>query len=210
MTRRSRLAFAFALLAGLICARLGFWQLSRCESAERATRGSWRAGNSLDRPRPGAPTVLRSIGWSSQREFDFNTEFVIRRQSMEGACGTVVTPATGGGTHGAGYSGYRAFTRCEQRGLDSLRSRGLNGSKEWPRLARSPEAGSPWKRGANRLGTVDLGAIRKAPPIPSAAGDPATPRLAPARLSSSYRTRFLDDGHLSYAVQSVWFAWLLR
>jgi surfeit locus 1 family protein len=212
-TRRSRLAFlAFALLAGLICARLGFWQLSRLRE-RRASNARILASRQLppidlDQGSPDSVAINRMVRASGS--YDFNTEFVIRRQSMEGVPAVrVVTPLrpASGDTAVLVIRGIVPSADATTIEVDSLREPGPQ-RVEGTALAitTEPGGGEPLEtNGRTTWSRLDLAAIRKALPYPVRGLAilqhpdsllPAFPRrIEPAPL---------DDGpHLSYAVQ--WF-----
>ena len=217
MTRRSRLAFlAFALLAGLICARLGFWQLSRLRE-RRASNARILASRELplidlDQSAPDSVAINRLVRASGS--YDFNTEFVIRRQSMEGVPAVrVVTPLrpARGDTAVLVIRGIVPSPDANSVELDSLREPGPQRVEGVAlSISTEPGGGEPLEtNGRTTWGRLDLGAIRKALPYP-VRGLAILQR--PDSLLPAFPRRIepapLDDGtHLSYAVQ--WFGFAL-
>jgi surfeit locus 1 family protein len=217
MTRRSRLAFlAFALLAGLICARLGFWQLSRLRE-RRASNARILASRELplidlDHGAPDSVAINRLVRASGS--YDFNTEFVIRRQSMEGVPAVrVVTPLrpASGDTAVLVIRGIVPSPDANSVELDSLREPGPQRIEGVAlSITTEPGGGEPLEtNGRTTWGRLDLGAIRKALPYP-VRGLAILQR--PDSLLPAFPRRIepapLDDGtHLSYAVQ--WFGFAL-
>jgi len=216
MTRRSRLAFlAFALLAGLICTRLGFWQLSRLRE-RRASNARMLASRELppidlDEGAPDSVAINRMV--RADGSYDFNNEFVIRRQSMEGVPAvrvvTPLRPATGD-TAVLVIRGIVPSPDATSVELDSLREPGPQ-RVEGTALAITTEPGGGERletNGRTTWGRLDLAAIRKALPYP-VRGLAILQR--PDSLLPTFPRRIeptpLDDGpHLSYAVQWFGFA----
>jgi len=214
MTRRSRLAFlACALLAGLICARLGFWQLSRLRE-RRASNARILASRELppidlDHGAPDSVAINRIVRASGS--YDFNTEFVIRRQSMEGVPAVrVVTPLrpASGDTAVLVIRGIVPSPDATTMELDSLREPGPQRVEGIAlAIATEPGGGEPLEtNGRTTWSRLDLAAIRKALPYP-VRGLAILQR--PDSLLPTFPRRIepapLDDGpHLSYAVQ--WFS----
>ena len=101
MTRTSRWSFlAFSLLAALVCTRLGLWQLSRLRE-RRAHNQQVLAARTLPAVNLSDASAVAAVpagGWADRRvsasgSYDFGTQFVIRRQALNGTPGVrVVTP----------------------------------------------------------------------------------------------------------------------
>jgi surfeit locus 1 family protein len=217
MTRRSRLAFlAFALVAGLICARLGFWQLTRLRE-RRASNARMLASRELppvdlDEGAPDSVAINRMV--RADGSYDFNNEFVIRRQSMEGVPAvrvvTPLRPATGD-TAVLVIRGIVPSPDAMTVELDSLRETGPQ-RVEGVALAITTEPGGGEPLETNdriTWGRLDLAAIRKALPYPVRG---IAILQSPDSLLPTFPRRIepapLDDGpNLSYAVQ--WFGFAL-
>jgi surfeit locus 1 family protein len=216
MTRRSRLTFlAFALLAGLICARLGFWQLSRLRErrASNARILASRELPSIDLDQGASDSVAINRIVRVSGSYDFSTEFVIRRQSMEGVPAvrivTPLHPATGD-TAVLVIRGIVPSPDANSVELDSLREPGPQ-RVEGIAIAITMDArgGEPLNaNGRTTWARLDLAAIRKALPYPVRGiailqrPDSSLPNF-PRRIEPAP----LDDGpHLSYAVQWFGFA----
>jgi|KBSMisStaDraftv2_1062788.scaffolds.fasta_scaffold29719_5 surfeit locus 1 family protein len=217
MTRRSRLAFlAFALVAGLICARLGFWQLTRLRE-RRASNALMLASRELppidlDEGAPDSVAINRMV--RADGSYDFNNEFVIRRQSTEGVPAvrvvTPLRPATGD-TAVLVIRGIVPSPDAMTVELDSLRETGPQ-RVEGVALAITTEPGGGEPLETNdriTWGRLDLAAIRKVLPYPVRG---IAILQSPDSLLPTFPRRIepapLDDGpNLSYAVQ--WFGFAL-
>ena len=216
MTRRSRLAFlGCALLAGLICARLGFWQLSRLRE-RRASNARILASRELPpidlgQGAPDSVAITRMV--RAGGSYDFSTEFVIRRQSLEGVPAvrvvTPLRPATGD-TAVLVIRGIVPSPDANRVELENLREPGFQ-QIEGTALAitTEPGGGEPLQtNGGTTWARLDLAAIRKALPYPVRG---IAILQSPDSLLPSFPRRIepapLDDGpNLSYAVQWFGFA----
>lgn len=217
MTRHSRLAFlGFALLAGLICTRLGFWQLSRLRE-RRATNARILASRELppiDLDQGASDSVAINRVVRASGSYDFNTQFVIRRQSMEGVPAvrivTPLRPATGD-TAVLVIRGIVPSPDANRVELDRLVEPGPQRVEGIAfAITTEPGGGEPLQtNGATTWSRLDLAAIRKALPYPVRG---IAILQSPDSLLPTFPRRVepapLDDGpNLSYAVQ--WFGFAL-
>ena len=218
MTRRSRLVFlCFALFVGLACARLGFWQLDRLRQ-RRASNARVMATRELapvDLDSGSMPdSVLPDRKVRASGSYDFDGQFVIRRQSIEGLPAVrIVTPLRPevGDTAVLVIRGLVPSPDAASVELDSL---GEPGPQRVEGIAlgitAQPDGGEPVEVGGRTTwARLDLAAVRKALPYPVRSiailqsGDSSLPHY-PRRIEPAP----LDDGpHLNYAVQ--WFAFAL-
>jgi surfeit locus 1 family protein len=206
------------VLAALVCARLGFWQLSRLEARRAANRAVLAARDlppvSLDEA--GSRTAFEAAPTADRRvevtgRYDHAAEFVLRDQSEGGVPGVkVVTPLLPLGTDTGilVIRGYVPSPDAMTVELDSLREPGVHTVRGYAVLIPStPDRGAPAERqGRLTLRRLDRAAIEERLPYPIRryaiaqapdTGLPAWPRrLPPPALT--------DGPHLSYAVQ--WFS----
>jgi surfeit locus 1 family protein len=222
MTRLSRFTFlAFCLFAALVCTRLGVWQLSRLRQ-RRALNERVLAARSLPQVDLNDASAVAQVprnGWSDRRvsmggSYDFGTEFVIRRQALDGSPGVrVVTPLRpqSGDSAVLVIRGFVPSPDAATVALDSLRE------PETQRvegvavpMAAEPEGGKPLEHGHQLTwGRLDLADVRARLNYPVRdfailqTPDSSLPHH-PARLEPAS----LDEGpHLSYAGQ--WFGFAL-
>lgn len=206
-----RILIAVLLLAGLVCARLGFWQLGRL--AER------RGANRLAIEARGAPAVrlpeeVGAAGDLAQRRvvavgrYDPAREIVIRGEALNGVPGVhIVTPLRMAGRDTAILvnRGFVPAPDAVTVETDNLREEG-EVRVEGIALPVGEGGGMPIeRRGRMTWGRLDRAALREYIPYPilpvhlRQSPDPSLPRL-PRRVPAPT----LDDGpHLNYAVQ--WF-----
>jgi surfeit locus 1 family protein len=213
--QRDRVALlTFCLVVGAVCAKLGHWQLDRLHE-RRAANARTRAARALPAielaQRNGSPEELRDRRITATGEYDFQTEFVIRRQSREGTPGVrIATPLRTGDSDSAVLviRGFFPSPDAARVPLDSLHEPGVQhvvGSVV--PIATDPTGGEPFViDGRVTWARLDLNDVRSRLPYPVRdiaileEPDTALPRY-PERIEPAP----LDDGpHLSYAVQ--WFS----
>jgi len=212
MTSRYPLPFVVvSVLVGVICLRLGIWQVDRLH-ARRARNAITLAQRAL--PATGIrdvdSTAVDRRVFASGR-YDFEREFVLRGRALDGVPGVeVVTPLRLEGTDTAvlvmrGYvpsADAITYAGAAHREPDSLRVMGI----AMPVPLDSAGAAPALRKGAETWRRLDLATIRARLPYPLApvyivADSPVTASPAPRRLPAPA----LDDGpHLNYAIQ--WFA----
>ncbi|MEZ4413383.1 MAG: SURF1 family protein [Gemmatimonadales bacterium] len=214
MTSRYPLAFViFSLFMGVVCLRLGVWQLDRLDT-RRATNASALAERAL--PEVDARTLHDSTGNRRARAtgaYDYDQEIILRGRGRSGVPGVeVVTPMRLAGSDSAilvlrGYVpsadaiGYDAQLHRE---ADSTTVSGITMA-----VPIDPTGARPAERnGTTTWRRLDLATLRERLPYPIApvyiiADSPATVSPAPLRSSAPP----LDDGpHLNYAIQWFGFA----
>jgi surfeit locus 1 family protein len=221
MTRRSRFSFlAFCLFAALVCTRLGVWQLSRLKERRALNQRVLAARNlpQMDLNDPSAVAQVPRDGWSDRRvsaggSYDFGTEFVLRRQAMNGTPGVrVVTPLRpqSGDSAVLVIRGFVPSPDAATVALDSLREPEIQRVEGIAVPVRAaPAGGEPLERGHKLTwGRLDLADVRARLSYPVRdfailqTPDSSLPHY-PVRLEPAS----LDDGpHLSYAVQWFGFA----
>lgn len=213
-TSRLLLAAGFVVVA-LVCARLGFWQLSRLRE-RRASNAAALAKRSAPPIRLGGGT-LPDTGLVNRRvmaagRYDHAHEVVLRGKAYDGSPGVeVVTPLLieGGRWAVLVNRGFLPAPDAVTVNTDSLSETGrvrVSGIA----IAVPSGGGAPLTRnGRTTWGRLDLDAVGKHAGYPIAAvyirqsPDSALPRF-PRRLEAP----LLDDGpHLSYAIQ--WFAFAI-
>ncbi len=217
---RSPLFFGLAVVAALVCARLGYWQVSRLQE-RRALNATALAARelplvALDDPVQAARAAAAGLNNRRVRvtgRYDHAAEVVLRGQSQGGVPGVrLVTPLkpVRGDTVILVQRGY--VTSADARTIDPapLAEAGLRTVEGIAFVLPDSVAGEPreedgrltWRR-------VDLRALRERLPYPLAnflvlqAPDSGLPQLPRRDLAPA-----LDDGpHLSYAVQ--WFSFAI-
>ncbi len=217
---RSPLFFGLAVVVALVCARLGFWQVSRLQ-ARRALNATALAARALppvalDDPVQAAQAAVAGLNNRRVRvtgRYDHAADVVLRGQSEGGVPGVrLITPLkpVRGDTVILVQRGY--VTSANARTIDPgpLAEEGVRAVEGIAFLLPDSAAGEPreedgrltWRR-------VDLRALRERLPYPVAnflvlqTPDSSLPRL-PRRDAIP----LLDDGpHLSYAVQ--WFSFAI-
>jgi surfeit locus 1 family protein len=212
MTSRNPIAFiVFSLIIGLVCLRLGVWQLDRLASRRAATTAALS--------QRGLPAVdARALDGASENRrvfavgrYDFDREIVLRGRGRDGVPGVeVVTPLRLSGSDTAvlvlrGYvpsADAISYDVRIHREPDDATVSGI----AMPVPVDSAGAAPSERNGATTWRRLDLGRLRARLPYPLApvyviADSPATVSPAPRRSSPPA----LDDGpHLNYAIQ--WFA----
>lgn len=206
-----RILIALLLLAGVVCARLGFWQLSRLRERRAANRIAQEA---RDAPVVQLPGELGAAGDLAHRRimavgrYDAANDIVVRGQVLNGLPGVhVVTPLRLAGSDTALLvnRGFVPSPDAVTAETDSLREKG-EVRVEGVALPLTPGGGRPIeRRGQITWGRLDADALAQHIPYPILPAyllqspDSALPRL-PRRLAAPS----LDEGpHLNYAVQ--WF-----
>jgi surfeit locus 1 family protein len=214
MQRDRIVPLTICLIVGAVCAKLGLWQLDRLHErrAANARTAAARALPALElEQRSGSPTELRDRRITASGEYDFQTEFVVRRQSREGTPGVrIATPLRGPNSDSAVLviRGFFPSPDAARVPLDSLHEPGVQhviGSVV--PIGTDPKGGEPLViDGGMTWARLDLSDVRSRLPYPVRdiailqEPDPALPRY-PERIEPAP----LDDGpHLSYAVQ--WFS----
>jgi surfeit locus 1 family protein len=212
MTSRYPLPFVVvSLLVGVVCLRLGVWQVERLHAR--------RSSNAITLEQRALPaTDIRDIGGTVEDRrvfatgrFDYEREVVLRGRALDGVPGVeVVTPLRLEGTDTAvlvmrGYVPSADAITYEgglHREADSLLVIGI----AMPVPVDSAGAAPALRKGAETWRRLDLASIRARVPYPLGpsyivADSPVTASPAPRRLPAPV----LDDGpHLNYAIQ--WFA----
>jgi surfeit locus 1 family protein len=213
--QRDRIALlTFCLIVGAVCARLGLWQLDRLHE-RRAANARTRTARTLPAielsQRNASPEELRDRRITATGEYDFQTEFVIRRQSREGTPGVrIATPLRAAQDDSAVLviRGFFPSPDAARVPLDSLHEPGVQhivGSVV--PIATDANGGEPLViDGRMTWARLDVNDVRSRLPYPVRdiailqEPDTALPRY-PERIEPAP----LDDGpHLSYAVQ--WFS----
>jgi surfeit locus 1 family protein len=217
MRARAVVAVAAIVVMAAVCARLGFWQLSRL--AEKRAENARRAEALAAAPRDAGSELLASAEPPAAQlrvrgRFDETRQVLLSARAHEGSPGVhVVTPLLfedGAGAvlvnRGWLYAGDAATARPDQHpepgpqtvtGIAATMSRGVPGSP-WRVLRR--DSVTLWS--ARRLDVDSIAArfpYRVAPVVVTQLPGDGVPAM-PARVAP----RPLDDAmHLSYAVQ--WF-----
>lgn len=206
-----RILIALLVVAGLVCARLGFWQLDRLSERRAANRVAQEA---RDAPPVRLPEQIgESVDLAYRRveavgRYDPANEIVVRGEALNGVPGVhLVTPLRMEGSDTAllvnrGFVPAPDAVTVEIRGLEEEGERSVAGIA----LPMPTGGGRPIeRRGQISWGRLDREALAEQIPYPilpvslRQSPDPAAPRL-PRRLAPPS----LDDGpHLTYAVQ--WF-----
>ena len=221
MTRTSRWSFlAFCLLAALVCTLLVLLQLSRLRE-RRAHNQQVLAARTLPAVNLSDASAVAAVpagGWADRRvsasgSYDFGTQFVIRRQALNGTPGVrVVTPLRpdSGDSAVLVIRGFVASPDAGTVALDSLMEPGTQRVEGIAvPLTTSPSGGESLEHDHQltwaRLDLTDVRA-RLVYPVRALAilqvPDSSLP-LSPTRLEPVP----LDDGpHFSYAVQWFGFA----
>lgn len=212
MPSRNPLSFVvFSVAIGLVCLRLGFWQLDRLAERRLVTvraleRLNLPAADVLTLGDTGAGRRISATG-----RYDFEREFVLRGRARDGVPGVeVVTPLVIAGSDTAvlvlrGYVPSADAISYDVRIHREPDSTTVNGIASAVPLDSAGAAPSE-RNGAETWRRLDLASIRKRLPYPVAplyviADSPVTALPAPRRSMPPA----LDDGpHLNYAIQ--WFA----
>jgi surfeit locus 1 family protein len=212
MTSRSPVAFlVFSLFAGVVCLRLGVWQLDRLAGRRTASAAALERRNL-------PPSDVRSLGADGVNRrvfatgtYDFEREIILRGRARDGVPGVaVVTPLRLAATDTAvlvlrGYvpsADAISYDGTIHREQDSATVAGVAMAVPVDSVGAAPvrrNGSVTWRR-------LDIGSIRSELPYPVAplyiiADSPSTVSPAPRRDQGPA----LDDGpHLNYAIQ--WFA----
>ncbi len=214
MTSRYPLAFVvFSALLGLICLRLGVWQLDRLTTRRAASAAAVRHRSlpALDgRALHDSTSNQRAVATGS---YDYEREIILRGRGRGGVPGVeVVTPMRLTGTDSAllvlrGYvpsADAISYDVQIHREADSTTIAGVAMA-----IPVDPAGAAPVERnGATTWRRLDLATLRARLPYPIApvyliADSPATVSPAPLRSSPPQ----LGDGpHLNYAIQWFGFA----
>lgn len=214
MTSRYPLAFiVFAVAAGLVCLRLGSWQLDRLAARRLQT------AESLQR-RALAAAEVRTLGDSgsdrratASGRYDFDREIVLRGRGRGGVPGVeVVTPLLLGGSDTAVLVVRGYVPSADAISYDATLHR-EEAAAAVSGIARAvpvdPAGAAPLDRnGARTWRRLDLRTLRDSLPyavlpLYIIADSPATASPAPLRSAAPR----LDDGpHLNYAIQWFGFA----
>ena len=212
MPSRSPTVFlVFSLLVGVVCVRLGIWQLDRLAGRRTASSAALKQRNL-------PPTDIRALGNNGENRrvfasgvYDFDREIILRGRARDGVPGVeVVTPLRLHGSDSAvlvlrGYvpsADAISYDNSIHREPDSARVVGV----AMPVPQDSGGAVPARRNGNETWRRLDLATVRARLPYPLApmyiiADSPPTASPAPRRSPPPA----LDHGpHLNYAVQ--WFA----
>jgi surfeit locus 1 family protein len=221
MSRRNVVFIVLALVAAAVCARLGFWQLSRLR--DRRVRNELTAARLSEPPvapaaLPGDVALARLRRVRLAGRYDYAHEVVLTNRSRQGSPGVyIVTPLRPAGgdtavlvTRGWVYSPDGSTVDLTRwREADTATVTGLVESFP-PAAERRGSADVPNRPSAFRWLDRDLMARRVGYPVApyqvvALGGDSAAVAdSTPVRLT----TPALDEGpHLSYAIQ--WFSFAL-
>ena len=206
---------AILLLVGVICARLGVWQVSRLHQRRSANQEILKARAEppipLDRPGPRDSAALAQRWVTVTGRYDRRHELVVRGQAYEGTPGVhVVTPLRTPGSDTAvlvirGFVPSPDAVRADLDSLDEPGERRVAGLA----MPLGSGGGKPLEVGGHSTwARLDLAALARALPysiLPVAilqTADSGLPRY-PRRLDPPD----VDEGpHLSYAVQWFFFS----
>ncbi len=198
MTRRSRLVFlCFSLFVGLVCARLGFWQLDRLRQ-RRASNARVLATRELapvDLDSGSMPdSVLADRKVRASGSYDFDGQFVIRRQSIEGLPAVRIVTSLRPAVGDTAVLVIRGLVPSPDAASVELDSLGEPGPQRVEGIALGITAQPGWRgagRGRRSDHVVPAGSRGRAEdaslPRPQHR-NPAKQRFIPAPLSPPYRT----------------------